>query len=421
MWVDGAGNVYVMGQSANGTTSDYAIVKYVQQMDEALPVKRTSGDQRFPWADFNETTGEHLVLWQDKRNGASDDIYGVRLDQSGRQIGPDFPVSTAAGHQQRVLVKAGGGGYLAVWHDLRNQATQGADIYGAWIDGAGNVGPEMAICSCPSDQWNPVAGYDPVSNSFLVVWLDSRGSANNQTGNPNDNYDLYGVVIPAGGSSSLTPFPVISANNGQRGPQIGYDYEHERYYLAWNDRRGSDYDIYGARVAPSGASLDGTGTLLIGAAGNQFRPTVTDRRPAYGINNHFIAWTDYRNGVKADVYGAYVNGSGAVVGNDIAICSDPGDEANVVADVDWLNTKKNVVSWIRQQDPQTYFNVVTGTVDQSGGVICGSELNPVAVEQRANVVTYATDVVGIDYGFLEVSSDRRNGTDYDIWGMKIWP
>jgi hypothetical protein len=329
-------------------------------------------------------------------------------------------VSTASGHQQRVLVKAGDGGYLAVWHDLRNQTTNGADIYGAWIDGMGNVGPEMAICACPSDQWNPVAGYDPLTNSFLLVWLDGRGSTHNQTGNPNDNYDLYGVVIPAGGSGSLTPFPVISANNGQRGPQIGYDYENHRYYLAWNDRRGSNYDIYGARVATSGISLDGMGNLLIGASGNQFRPTVTDRRPTAGINNHFIAWTDYRNGTKADVYGAYVDGNGAVVGSDIAICSDPGDEANVVADVDWVNTKKNVVSWIRQQDPQTYFNVVTSTVDQAGAVTCGGPLNPVAAEQRANVMAYATDGVN-DYGFLEVSADRRNGTDYDIWGIKVWP
>jgi hypothetical protein len=44
----------------------------------------------------------------------------------------------------------------------------------------------------------------------------------------------------------------------------------------------------------------------------------------------------------------------------------------------------------------------------------------VATEQRANVVTYATDGI-TDYGFLEVSADRRNGTDYDIWGLKVFP
>ncbi|MDZ4384292.1 MAG: putative metal-binding motif-containing protein, partial [Nitrospirota bacterium] len=158
------------------------------RVDQAL-----SADQRFPWADYNETTGEYLVVWQDKRGG-NDDIYASRLDQNGNKLGSDIVVSSAAGHQQRSFVKAGGGGYLAVWHDLRNQGTNGADIYGAWVNGDGTVGTQMAICACSGDQWNPVAGYDPVSNTFLVIFLDARGSSNNQTGNVNDNFDLYAAV-----------------------------------------------------------------------------------------------------------------------------------------------------------------------------------------------------------------------------------
>ena len=58
-------------------------------------------------------------------------------------------------------------------------------------------------------------------------------------------------MIPAGESQSLTPFAVVSADNGQRGPQIGYDYGNGEYYLAWNDRRsGTDYDIWGIKVWP---------------------------------------------------------------------------------------------------------------------------------------------------------------------------
>jgi photosystem II stability/assembly factor-like uncharacterized protein len=391
---------------------------------EARVDQGPSGDQRFPWADYNETTGENLVVWQDRRNGSFDDIYGVRLNINGNRIGSDIAVDTASGHQQRVLVKAGGGGYLVVWHDLRNQATNGADIYGRWINGDGTVGMEMAICACPSDQWNPVAGYDPLTNSFLVVWLDGRGTGNNQTGNVNDNYDLYGVVIPAGGSGSLTPFPVVTANNGQRGPQIGYDYGNGRYYLAWNDRRGANYDIYGSRVTASGALLDGMGILISGASGNQFRPTVTDRRPAAGINNHLIAWTDYRNSsVQGDVYGVYVNGSGAVLGSDFAISTNSADQANVVAETDWIRTKKSVVGWIDKR-PGTDYDIYSAIVDPSGIVTGEAALVGVPTgaigEQRAQVVTYATDGIN-DYGFLTVWADRRNGTDYDIWGTKVWP
>jgi hypothetical protein len=379
-----------------------------------------TGDQRFPWVDYNETSGEYLVLWQDKRNGSNDDIYGVRLDVDGNRIGSDFPVSTASGHQQRVLVKAGGGGYLAVWHDLRNQAANGADIYGAWIAGDGTVGPEMAICACASDQWNPVAGYDPVTNTFLVVFLDGRGS-----GSGNDAYDLWGAVIPAGGNGVVTAIPLVVATGGQRGPQLGYDKENQRYYLAWNDRRsGVDYDIYGSRVSPTGTLLDVGGVLLSGAVGNQFRPTVTDRRPVSGVNNHLVAWTDYRNGAQADVYGVSLDGNGSVVGTEFAISTNAANQANVVAEVDWIKTKKSVVGYITEEVSAGNYDIFRATVDPSGGV-AGDTLvvgigSGALDDQRAEVVTYATDGTN-DYGFLTVWMDKRNGTDYDIWGIKVWP
>ncbi|MDZ4384099.1 MAG: putative metal-binding motif-containing protein, partial [Nitrospirota bacterium] len=381
---------------------------------EARVDQGPSGDQRFPWVDYNESTNEYLAVWQDKRNG-NDDIYASRMDRSGNKIGSDIAVSTASGHQQRVLVKAGGGGYLALWHDLRNQATNGADIYGAWIAGDGTVGPEMAICACASDQWNPVAGYDPVSDTFLVVFLDARGSTNNQTGNVNDNFDLYGAVIPAGGSGSVTNFPVVSAINGQRGPQIGYDHGNAHYYMAWNDRRGGlsvGYDIYGSRVTTSGVLMDGSGVLLAGASGNQFRPMVTDRRPASVVNNHLIAWTDYRNGTQADVYGVYVDGSGLIVGSDIAISTNGSEQANVVGDLDWINTKKNLVGYITQGMSSDY-EIQNAWVDQAGAAVGDYTIAGVSTgaanEQRAQVVSYATDGAA-NYGFLAVWSDKRNGT-----------
>jgi hypothetical protein len=417
--LDGVDNCPTVYNPTQADTDRDGLGDACDQVEAVRMDQGPSGDQRFPWAAYNAVTSEYLILWQDKRNG-NDDIYGKRLDRNGNPIGSDFAVSTAAGHQQRVLVKAGGGGYLVVWHDLRNQAANGADIYGRWVNGDGTLGMEMAICACPSDQWNPVAGYDPLTNSFLVVWLDGRGSTNNQTGNSNDNYDLYGTVIPAGGSGSLTSFPMVAANNGQRGPQIAYDYENGRYYLAWNDRRSGSYDIYGSRVSRSGMMLDGSGILLSGAVGDQFRPTVTDRRPVSGVSKHLVAWTDYRNGSQADVYGAHVDGNGNKVGSDFVVSTSSANQANVVADVDWINTKKSLVGSIEQVSGQTYFNIHTATVDQTVVSAERGSLSALAADQRAEVVTYATDGTS-DYGFLAVWADRRNGTDYDIYGIKVWP
>jgi hypothetical protein len=169
----------------------------------------------------------------------------------------------------------------------------------------------------------------------------------------------------------------------------------------------------------AGLSLDGTGVLLSEAPGNQFRPTVLDRRPSAGINNHQIAWTDYRKGALADVYGIQVDGNGAVVGSDFAISTNAADQANVVGDVDWINTKKSLIGWI-DQSPGSYYNIYTATVDQTAGVLPQGALSAQGNDQRAQVVTYATDRV-TDYGFLSVWMDKRNGTDYDIYGIKVWP
>ena len=223
---------------------------------------------------------------------------------------------------------------------------------------------------------------------------------------------------------SVTPFAMVTETRAQRGPQIGYDYGNNQYYMVWNDRRGGvNYDIYGSRVTTTGTLMDGTGVLLTGAAGNQFRPTVTDRRPSAGINNHIIAWTDYRPGAQADVYGIRMDGTGTVVGSEFAISTNTADQANVVADVDWINTKKSLTGFIDLRNGADY-DIYSAAVDQTGAAsgetaVVGQPTGA-SGEQRAEVVTYATDGVN-DYGFMTVWMDRRNGTDYDIYGIKVWP
>jgi hypothetical protein len=239
--------------------------------------------------------------------------------------------------------------------------------------------------------------------------------------------DIWGAVVKPEGIMQGSPFPMIAVPGGgidQRAPWLGYDYGNNNYYMSWNDRRGGvDYDIYGSRVSTSGTVLDGTGVLLSGATGNQFRPTVTDRRPAAGINYHLIAWNDYRPGAQADVYGIRVDGTGAVLSSEIPISSNSGDKVFVTADVDWIRTKKNLVSWVDNRNGTDY-DPYRAMVDQPG-VVSGDYptvgiTSDALAQQQAQVVVYATNGTN-DYGFLSVWMDNRNGTDYDIWGIKVWP
>jgi hypothetical protein len=72
----------------------------------------------------------------------------------------------------------------------------------------------------------------------------------------------------------VDPSPVIGpAASDQRYPSVasnGTD-----YFVVWHDLRiGTDWDIYGARVAPDGTVLDPTGIAVSTAANNQYEPSV---------------------------------------------------------------------------------------------------------------------------------------------------
>ncbi len=80
----------------------------------------------------------YLVVWQDERFSANEDIYGARVDEQGQVVDTDgFAVAVAGGSQSRPAVALGGDEYIVAFADTRNASTSGADIYGARVDSAG--------------------------------------------------------------------------------------------------------------------------------------------------------------------------------------------------------------------------------------------------------------------------------------------
>ncbi|HXG46236.1 MAG TPA: LamG-like jellyroll fold domain-containing protein, partial [Methylomirabilota bacterium] len=158
------------------------------------------------------------------------------------------PICTALNTQTRPAVAAGSVEYLVAWEDFRNSGTTGADIFATRVDPAG-------------------------------------------------------TALDAGG------FIVSAAANNQQNPAAAFNGAH--YFLVWEDYRNNaaSADVAGARVTTSGSVLDGTGTFVSTAAGNQREPAVTR------VNDGFFAvWQDERNStVEPDVYGARLSGLGTVL------------------------------------------------------------------------------------------------------------
>lgn len=80
--------------------------------------------------------------------------------------------------------------------------------------------------------------------------------------------------------------------------------------VVWEDYRGHNSDIYGARISYSSGLLDPAGIRISTATGDQTAPAVTAL-----VSNHesefLVVWVDRRNG-NADIYGAHVSTGGVL-------------------------------------------------------------------------------------------------------------
>jgi Regulator of Chromosome Condensation (RCC1) repeat protein/Calx-beta domain-containing protein/Big-like domain-containing protein len=111
--------------------------------------------------------------------------------------------------------------------------------------------------------------------------------------------------------------PVGAARDDQEYPAVASD--GVNFFAVWMDRRnhnytegGSDYDIYGARVSPSGEVLDRMGIPICTAPRMQFYPSV-----AFDGQNYLVVWGDNRDNVNGilsnEIYGARVTPGGEVL------------------------------------------------------------------------------------------------------------
>jgi hypothetical protein len=95
--------------------------------------------------------------------------------------------------------------------------------------------------------------------------------------------------------------------------------------VAWDDlRAGTNTDVYAQRLNAAGATLWATnGTLVCAAAKDQTRPTLCPD----GNSGAIIAWED-RRGSNADVYAQRMGATGTAQwsANGIAVCTAAGDQ-----------------------------------------------------------------------------------------------
>jgi hypothetical protein len=144
--------------------------------------KENEGDQRQQHQAYNSKANSYLVVWWDERpttqNAA---VYGRIINANGEPAGNDFVFVDAPRPQifcsPRYHEKSDR--FFAVWDDERDADPNSQDaakrsqrdIYGRWFLPSGAPdGPEIPIEINNGEQRDPKLIYNPLMDTFLIVW-----------------------------------------------------------------------------------------------------------------------------------------------------------------------------------------------------------------------------------------------------------
>ncbi len=177
------------------------------------------------------------------------------------------------------------------------------NLYATKVTSAGTVAWRQTVVDAPRNQENVELVYDHVLDRYYIAWEDPR----------NMNVDLYMRYGDTEGNLS-DDIIITAAPNDQIGLSLSIaDDGSGSVWAAWQDFRDSlQYDIWAKNVSA------GTDPIQITALNtNEIIPYIR----AVTSDRFLIAWEDYRNGITQDLY-FYDNQGQAeyVVPNGTVLC-----------------------------------------------------------------------------------------------------
>ena len=363
---DGAGGAVVTWYD-NRSGSNYDI--YAQRISSAGAVQWAANgvalctvtDAQWYPASTSDGTGGAIVTWQDGRSGTNDDIYAQRISGTGtvQWAANGVALCTATGDQwSPTITSDGAGGAIVTWYDWRSDY---GDIYAQRISAAGAVqwtANGVALCTATNAQWYPTLVADGASGA-IVVWSDSR----NDTGS--GNWDLYVQRVSAAGAVQWTANGVAlcTATGEQWGPNITSDGAGGAIVVWYDQRSGSNYDVYVRKISAAGAvQWTANGVALCTAAGDQYNPVITSD----GAGGAIVAWMDERSGTS-DIYARRILAGGTAqwTANGVTLCTATGKQEypSIVPDA----AGGAIVAW-HDRRSGTNYDIYAQRVDRDGAL-----------------------------------------------------
>ncbi len=324
---DGAyGAIIIWEDYRNGTESDiYAqwidSIGTVQWGDNGTLICNATNDQTSPQIVSDGANGA-IITWEDFRNGISHHIYAQRVNASG---GVEWSINGKImyngiyvgnpDHLEPQIVSDNAGGAIVTW---QVNATDGTwDLEAQRINATGSrlwgiVSPwqyGISICNEGENQFEPQIAIDG-SGGAIVTWLDNRSGTNR---------DAYAQRVNAMGNIQWNTNGIAICNdtNNQGAPEIVGDGAGGAI-IAWQDGRGSTWDIYAQKIASTGEiQWAGNGTAICTASGEDRNPQLAHN----GNGGAIITWDSV--GISRDIYAQRVNAAGESkwIANGTALCT----------------------------------------------------------------------------------------------------
>ncbi|HKQ57051.1 MAG TPA: hypothetical protein VJY35_04215 [Candidatus Eisenbacteria bacterium] len=322
-----------------------------------VPVSGVDGNLGFA-AIASDGAGGAIVAWADASLG-SGDILAQRIGANGVRA-PGWPASGlvvcgAAGRQRSPRIAPdGAGGAFVTWHDERDLATTGADLYLQHISAEGTVAAGwpadgLAVCTAIGDQVRGQVKDDGVGGAILV-WQDRRATLDG---------DLYAHRVTGGGAFlpgwPVNGLPVCDAAGRQEQAFDGAVVPDGTggALFTWVDARDSlatGRDLYVHHLMADGSPAPGwpeDGLALCASAGDQtFASAATN-----GSGGAIVAWTDYRaSATNGDIYAARINGDGStpVLLSLVSAVAEP-----QAVRIEWSTDSPGVRAMLQRRTPDT--------------------------------------------------------------------
>lgn len=266
-------------------------------------------------------------------------------------------------------------------------------------------GGEIPVSTAAGSQEFADVCYNPSAKNYMAVWHDFRN------GTDGSNADLYGQLIGPSGLLTGAVLPLVSvAGSMQLGPRIAVNGAGTEYLVAWTDSRAGNTDVYAQRFTAAGAA---TGAAVVVASGTS-NQTLSGLVYHAARNEYMLTWTDDRLGFTTLEAGR-LTAAAAKTGTDVTVSSTPGALGGGAVAVN-ATSGDYIVAWADARTTGSGPGIYTQRVT-SVGALSGSA---VAVASGAGNEYYAPKLAYAPTanGFLLVY-DRRSAGGADVFGIRL--